>query len=105
MRLANLSELPEDPEPSSSLGACILRIIRLRLLTSLSGCALIQSKEFLKLFLLYEIGLCLAVLLMASENTAMQSYTCVSLQCYFICLFWNKIRQTQKQATESKASD
>ena len=25
MRLAQLSELPEDPEPSSSLGACILR--------------------------------------------------------------------------------
>ena len=36
-----LSELPEDPEPSSSLGPCILRIICLQLLASLAGCALI----------------------------------------------------------------
>ena len=36
-----LSELPEDPEPSSSLGPCILCIIRLQLLASLAGCALI----------------------------------------------------------------
>ena len=79
MRLAQLSELPDETEPSSSLSACILRYIRLRLLASLSACALIeffyyhnaQLKEFLKLFLLYEIGLCLAGLLMASENTAM----------------------------------
>ena len=91
MRLAKLSELPENPEPSSSLGACILRIIRLQLLASLSGCALIQFfehnaqlKKFLKLFLLDEIGLCLAGLLMVSENTAMRSYFCCSLQCYFI---------------------
>ena len=41
IRLAQLSELTEDPEPSSSLGHCILRIIRLRLLASLAlaGCA------------------------------------------------------------------
>ena len=37
-----------------------------------------QLKESLKLFLLFEIGLCLAGLLMASENTAMQSYFCGS---------------------------
>ena len=41
MRLAQLSELPEVTEPSSSLSACILRYIRLRLLASLSACALI----------------------------------------------------------------
>ena len=77
-----LSELPEDPEPSSSLGPCILRIIRLQLLASLAGCALIiyfyyrnaqLNKSSSSFFLLHEIGLCLAGLLMASENTAMQS--------------------------------
>ena len=85
-KLVILMQLPEDPEPSSSLGASILRIIRLRLLASLTGYAIIQFfhyhnaqlKEFLKLFLLHEIGLCLAGLLMASENTAKQSYFCVS---------------------------
>ena len=41
LRLVQLSELPEDPEPSSSLGPCILRIIRLQLLASLAGCVLI----------------------------------------------------------------
>ena len=33
--------IPEVTEPSSSLSACILRYIRLRLLASLSACALI----------------------------------------------------------------
>ena len=75
-----LSELPEDPKPSRSLGPCILRIIRLQLLASLAGCALIYffnyrsaqlNKSSSSFFLLHEIGLCLAGLLMASEKTAM----------------------------------
>ena len=77
IRLAQLSELPEDPEPSSSL-------VLTYCVSSVYGYSHhSQLKEFLKLFLLYEFKLCLAGLQMASENTAMQSYFCGSLQCYF----------------------
>ena len=42
-------------------------------------------------FLLYQIGLCLAGLLMASVNTAMQSYLCGSLHCCLIgCALFSK---------------
>ena len=112
-----LSELPEDPEPSSSLGPCILRIIRLQLLASLAGCALIflnyyyrnaqLNKSSSSFFLLHEIGLCLAAgLLMASENTAMQSISevhcnAISFDYYGIEIVKLKSkRPSAKQATD-----
>ena len=60
-------------------------MIRLRLLASLAGCALIyffllsqrSTERVSHAFLLHEIGLCLAGLLMVSENTAMQSISVV----------------------------
>ena len=90
-------------------------MIRLRLLASLAGCALIylffnyhnaQLKEFLKLFLLHKIVLCLAALLMASGNTAMQSISVVhcnaiSFDYYGIEFFKLKRKlPSAKQATD-----
>ena len=80
-KLVILMRLPEDPEPSSNLGASILSIIRLRLLASQTKYAIIQLlllsqrsvERVPQAFLLHEI-----VLLMASENTAKQSYFCFS---------------------------
>ena len=109
-----LSELPEDPEPSSSLGPCILRIIRLQLLASLAGCVLIfyyyrnaqLNKSSSSFFLLHEIELCLAGLLMASENTAMQSISevhcnAISFDYYGIEIVKLKSkRPSAKQATD-----
>ena len=103
MQLVQLSELPEDPEPSSIVGACILRIICLRLLASLSvsGCALIQFFNQNAQCYCYEIGLCLAGLLMASVNTAMQSYFCGSFIFYGIEFVKLKSkRSSAKQATD-----
>ena len=111
MRLAQLSELPEDPEPSSSLGACILCIILLQLLAmaSLPGCALIQffllltqrSVERVPQFflLLYEIGLCLAGILMASEKNCY-----AKLFLWFIAMLFHLIIM-ELNSSNSKASD